>query len=80
MYIIHCMIEIECTTKKWGNSVACILPSEVVRNRHIKSNQKILLILEDQPSVLSETFGILKDWKKPTSKIMREVDKELWND
>ncbi len=28
--------------------------------------------------VLVQTFGVLKDWKKPTQEIMDEVNKEFW--
>ena len=86
MYIIHSiikvikMIEIECQTKKWGNSLACIIPSEIVEKKRLKENQSIKLILEDKSNVLSETFGILKQWKTPTKKLMRKLDKELWNE
>ena len=75
------MIEIDCVTKQWGkSSLACIIPKEIVRQRHLRENQKIKLILEDKSNVLKETFGILKQWKKPTGKIMKEVDEELWNE
>jgi|GEM_PF-5849104 len=29
--------------------------------------------------VLVQTFGVLKDWKKPTQEILDEVNAELWN-
>lgn len=74
------MIEIECTTKQWGNSLACILPKEIVKQKHLKENQKIKLLLEDKSDVLKETFGILKHWKKSTQEIMKEIDEELWNE
>ncbi len=74
------MIEVECTTKQWGNSLACILPKEIVKQKHLKENQKIKLILEDKSEVLKETFGILKHWKKPTQEIMKEINEELWNE
>lgn len=75
------MIEIECVTKQWGNSsLACIIPKEIVKQRHIRENQKIKLILEDSTNILKETFGSLKNWKNTTEKILKEVDKELWNE
>ena len=75
------MIEIECVTKQWGNSsLACIIPKEIVKQRHIKENQRIKLILEDSTNILKETFGSLKNWARPTEEILKEVDKELWNE
>ena len=37
------MIEVEATTRKWGNSLGVILPKDVVQHEHLKENQKIKL-------------------------------------
>ena len=33
-----------------------------------------------EDNVLKKTFGILKHLKKPTAKLLKEVDEELWHD
>ena len=74
------MIEIEGTTQKWGNSyLAFIIPKEIVKNEHLLSNQKLRILIVENDNVLEETFGILKDLKKPTAKMLKEVDEELWH-
>ena len=75
------MIEIEGLTKKWGtSSLAFVIPKDIVKEKHLKSNQKIKLLLLEEDSALKKTFGILRNWKKPTQQIMKEMDEELWNE
>ena len=75
------MIEIEGVTKKWGNSsLAFVIPKNIVKEKHLKGNQKLKLILIDDNNTLEGTFGILKNWKKSTHQIMKEIDEELWNE
>ncbi len=66
-------------TRKWGNSsLVFVNPKEVVESCKIKANQKIKAVFMEGGDSVSNTFGILRKWKKPTDKIMREIDKELW--
>ena len=75
------MIEIEGTTKKWGqSSLAFIIPKEIVKEKHLKSNQRIKLLLIEEGNILGETFGIFKNWRKSTQQIMKEIDEDLWNE
>ena len=55
-----------------------MIPKEIVKKERLKANQKLKAIILRRDSPLTATFGILKNWKKPTDKIMREIDKELW--
>ncbi|HLC91028.1 MAG TPA: hypothetical protein VJI15_04625 [Candidatus Nanoarchaeia archaeon] len=71
------MIEVEATTRKWGNSLGVILPKDVVQHEHLKENQKIKLWLPPQKKVdLSPLFGILKT-NKSGQEIKDEIRKEL---
>ena len=76
------MIEIESKIKKWGNSsLAFIIPNEIAKEKKLKPNQKIRVLLEEDDSVLEKTFGMLKGkFKKSTDELLREVDKELWGE
>ena len=72
-------MEIEGITRKWGNSsLVFVIPKEVVIEQKLKANQKLKAVILEKGGALSETFGVLKNWKKPTNQIMREIDKELW--
>ena len=45
----------------------------------MKVNERFKLILIPEKNVLKETFGTLK-FKKSTEQMMKELDKELYND
>lgn len=65
--------------KKWGNSLGVILPNELVKSQNLKEGLDIEIhITTPQKTKVKDIFGALKDWKKDTDEIMREVDKELW--
>lgn len=73
------MIECEATAKKWGNSIGIIIPKEVAESRKIKENSKVRFAILDNEGVVARTFGVLKDWKEPTGKIIREMRRESWD-
>lgn len=52
-------MEVEVTVKKWGNSLAAILPKDLVEKEHLKENEKIRLLIV-RPADLSDIFGTLK--------------------
>ena len=69
------MKEFEAKPKKWGNSLGITIPKDIVEKEGIKEgkNVKVFVIVEKK-STLKEMFGSLKGWKKPTQKIMKEID------
>ena len=73
------MIECEATAKKWGNSIGIIIPKEVAESKKIKENSKVRFAILDNEGVVGRTFGVLKGWKEPTSKIIREMRRESWD-
>ena len=67
-------MEIETITRKWGNSIAIIVPSRIVEQQKLKENDKVIFNIEKKKaSKVKEVFGILKGWKKPTEEILKEV-------
>ena len=66
--------------KKWGNSFGIIIPKEIVYMNNLKENQEIeIMLIGDSKKRFDELFGSLKGkFKKPTDKMMREMDKELY--
>jgi antitoxin component of MazEF toxin-antitoxin module len=68
------MIEVECTARKWGNSIGFTLPKEVAEQEGITHNDKVYVIIEKKLRV-KEVFGLAKDWKRPTQEIKDEMKK-----
>lgn len=69
-------MEIETLTRKWGNSIAVIIPARIVEQENLKENEKVLVRVEKKKKVkVKDVFGMLKDWKRPTEEILAEADK-----
>ena len=70
------MTDIEVTTKKWGDSLAIIIPKKVVNAEHIKMHQKLILSIK-RTADLSDLFGAFKTTK--TAQQIKNENKEGWN-
>jgi antitoxin component of MazEF toxin-antitoxin module len=71
-------MEFKTKAKKWGNSLGIILPKRLTRKEHIKAGNEITIQIKEK-NVLRETFGMFK-FKKSVQEMMRETDKELYNE
>lgn len=77
------MTEIKAQIKKWGNSYAIVIPSDIIQKNKIMENEIIHLLLRRKNSskVLHETFGIGKGKITKTGQQMKdELRRELYND
>ena len=73
---------IETKLKKWGNSLAVIIPIEVTSKEKMMENENVKIILvKDSQKALRNTFGIGKGkLKKTGQQIKDELRRELYND
>jgi antitoxin component of MazEF toxin-antitoxin module len=63
-----------------GNSMAVIIPKDILDSEKIKENDSIeIILLRDSKKVLEETFGTLKT-KKSAQKIKDELRRELYDE
>ena len=68
-------------TKKWGNSLGVLIPSDVVKSLNLSDEQEIIIDIKPKTNVLREMFGFAKGKvNKPTEQIIREARKELGAD
>ena len=74
------MVELRTEVKRWGNSFGLIIPNEIVRREKLKPKQKVTVLLLKESNVLKKTFGMAKKWKTPTKQILKQTDRELYND
>ena len=63
-------------TKKWGNSLGIVLPSDLVREEEIKVGEEVVVEIKKRTNVLKELFGALK-FDTPTDKLLKEVRKDM---
>jgi antitoxin component of MazEF toxin-antitoxin module len=80
------MQQINTKVKKWGNSFGIVLPMEIIKKQQIKEGTGVNVTISAQNKMtvgdLMESIKQLNlpKIKKPTEKIMKEIDKELWNE
>jgi len=68
------MEQFQAIPKKWGNSIGITIPSDIIKQEHIKPQKKvIILIIGDTRKKLEDVFGSLK-LKKKTQQVMNEID------
>ena len=72
------MREVQSVVRNWGNSLGVTFPNEVVKELHVKSGEKIKLLILKESNVLKETFGTLK-LKKSVKALMKESDRDLYD-
>ena len=65
------MIEIETTTRKWGNSVGVLLGNKIKPNKKVK-----VIVIEKKISTAGDLFGTLK-FKKSAEQLEKETDRDL---
>ena len=65
-------MEIKAIAKKWGSSIAVIIPKEIVNKKKIKEHEEITIEIKRKP-LAGELFGKFQNWKKPTQQIKDEM-------
>lgn len=68
------MREFKAKPKKWGSSIGITIPKEIVEAEGITPSKKITILVIGRTKSMKEIFGSLKRWKKPTQRIMEEID------
>jgi len=69
-------MNIEVKTRKWGNSLGLVIPSEAVERLNIKPEETVVIEISKKGNVLKELFGSIK-FKKTTKQIMDESNIEM---
>ena len=65
-------MEVKTIARKWGNSIAVILPKNIVETNKIRENDEITI--EVKKRVLAgEMFGKFPHWKKSTQEMKDEI-------
>lgn len=65
-------MEIEVKTKKWGNSIGLIIPSEAIERLNIRPEEEVVIEIGKKKNVLRELFGTMKS-KKTARQMLNET-------
>ena len=69
------MAELDVVTKKWGDSMAIIIPRPIVETERIKLNQKLHVVISKEVD-LSDLFGKFKTSK--TAQQLKDEARKGW--
>ncbi len=72
------MAELVTKIRIWGNSFGIIVPNEIIKGEGFSKGDEVRVILIKKGNTLRETFGAHK-FSKPIAKIIKEMDKELYD-
>jgi antitoxin component of MazEF toxin-antitoxin module len=74
------MEKVNVKVRKWGNSFGVILPKDVVNSQNIKEGLEVEITIQPKNKTKARAlFGLLKGKLGNTEKLIKEVDKELWD-
>ncbi len=74
------MIEIKTKLQKWGNSFGIVVPVRFVQQEKMKEGDEVkVLVLPKENVNLKKMFGSHK-FSKSVEELMKEMDKELYNE
>lgn len=66
-------VAINAIPRRWGNSIAIIIPADVVENQKIIENEPLKITVEKKRPKAGVLWGYLKDWKTPTQQLKDEA-------
>lgn len=76
------MIEIKTKLRKWGNSFGIVVPLKAIENEKIREGDEITALISERKNKvdLKKLFNAKVKFKKTTEEMMREIDRELYNE
>ena len=72
------MVEVNVKVRKWGDSLAVIIPKEIAEREKIRVEDNVNLKIEKEAN-LSDVFGILKGKLKKTAQQLKNEARRGWN-
>ena len=71
--------EIKTMARKWGNSIAVVIPNEIASKKNIKENTEVTLSIEKSRPKAAALWGFGKGrFKKSAQEIKDEIREEEW--
>ena len=71
------MAELNVKVRKWGDSLAVIIPKEIADKEKINTNDNVHLRISKKTD-LSDVFGILKGKLKKTAQQLKDESRKGW--
>ena len=71
------MAELNTRVRKWGDSLAVIIPKEIADKEKINTNDQIHLSI-NKKNDLSDVFGLLKGKIRKTAQQLKDESRKGW--
>ena len=68
------IMEIKAKARKWGSSIAVVLPKALVDEAGIKPNETVVIDVKKSIKV-KDVFGMFPEWKRSAQEVKDEVRK-----
>jgi antitoxin component of MazEF toxin-antitoxin module len=73
------MVQANLTLRRWGNSIGVVIPQNILSLENAKEGDEVSVIIKKKRPNLKKLYGAYK-FKQSTDDIMKEIDKELYDD
>ena len=71
-------MEIETITRKWGNSIAVIIPNDFVLKQNIKENEPIKIEVKKRRPKAGVLFGFAPELKRWSTQELKDEARRGW--
>ena len=71
------MVDLNAKVRKWGDSLAVIIPKEIANKENIKTEDTVHLKINKETD-LSDVFGLLKGKIKKTPQQLKDESRKGW--
>ena len=71
-------MEIQTKTRRWGNSIAVIIPSHLVEQAGISENQSIVFTIKSKKVIAKDFFGKFPRKSNKTAQEIKDEIKKGW--
>ena len=71
-------MEIKATTRKWGNSIAVVIPKEIVEKQRIREDQEIVITVETKKPRAGVLFGRFPELSKTPTQQLKDEARKGW--
>ncbi|MBI2449476.1 AbrB/MazE/SpoVT family DNA-binding domain-containing protein [Candidatus Pacearchaeota archaeon] len=71
-------MEVKTITRKWGNSIAVVIPKEIAEHQNIHEDEEILIIIMKSKPKAGVLFGKFPELKKFSTQRLKDEARKGW--